>query len=77
MTISYKIRAFEKRMSTYKTQKKSFELPYMEAVIEGPIITVDNYEELHKFLDSFNTITRDLQLGIEYIEGDVQKEESA
>jgi len=74
MTLRYRIRAFEKQMSTYKTDKKEFQLPYMEEVLEGPIISVEDFEELNTFLNSFNTITRDLQIGLEYIDGDVQKE---
>lgn len=76
MTLRYRIRAFEKQTAPYKTERKEFILPYMEEVLEGPIISVENFEELNEFLRSFNTITRDLQIGLEYIDGDVHKEES-
>ena len=70
MTIRYKIRAFEKQTAPYKTERKEFILPYMEEVLEGPIISVEDFEELNDFLRSFNTITRGLQIGLEYINGE-------
>ena len=67
--MKYKLRAFEKKMAPpFKTEKKAFILPYLEELIEGPVISTDNWEELQEFFVMFNTLTRDLQIGLEYIE---------
>lgn len=66
--MKYKLRAFEKRVEKYKTEKKEFDLPYLSTVIDGPIISTNNWEELQEFFSKFNAMTRDLQIGLEYIE---------
>ena len=66
--MKYKLRAFDKKTTKYNTEKKEFELPYLDEIIEGPIISTDDWESLHSFFVTFNTWTRDLQIGLEYIE---------
>ena len=74
--MKYKLRAFEKKFEIYKTERKEFNLPYLDETIEGPIISTDNWKELHDFFVEFNTLTRDLQIGLEYVEEFCEKEDT-
>ena len=66
--MKYKLMAYEKKMETIKTARKKFEVPYLETVIEGPIISTDDWVKTMDFFVKFNTMTRDLQIGLEHIE---------
>ena len=68
--MKYRLRAFEKKTQIYNTERKEFKLPYLDPVLDGPIISVEDWKELHDFFVMFNTLTRDLQIGLEYIKED-------